>query len=195
MSAVWPTEQELRDRLRALLGPAAAARPPAVAEWHGTGFRLAGRKFASPPDFVSGAGARINGGRFTPRGGPAAVYLALDELTAVAELTAARLYYGLPPAAFKPVVLAAVNVAVELALDLAAAGPGLGLTVARLHADWRADNDAGRVAPTQAFGRAVAEAGFEAALFPSARRPGGVNLVVFPDNLLPDSTLWMHDDD
>jgi hypothetical protein len=48
---------------------------------------------------------------------------------------------------------------------------------------WRAEQTAGREALTQALGRLAHEFGWEALLVPSAARKGGVNLIVFPDNL------------
>jgi hypothetical protein len=51
--------------------------------------------------------------------------------------------------------------------------------------DWRACNTGGEEALTQAIGRLVWDAGWEGLVAPSAANPDGVNLIVFPGNLLP----------
>ena len=58
----------------------------------------------------------------------------------------------------------------------------LGLTIEHIGEEWRVISDEGNVATTQMFGRLAYEAGFEGLRFPSARRPEGVNLSLFPDN-------------
>jgi hypothetical protein len=64
---------------------------------------------------------------------------------------------------------------------------GIGLSLTLLRAPWQAHQDAGREAVTQAIGRAACAAGFDGILSPSARRKGGVNLTMFPDNLGPQT--------
>lgn len=62
----------------------------------------------------------------------------------------------------------------------------LGLSITRLFAvDWRAEQDAGREALTQAVGRGAFEAGLQGLLVPSHahRKAKGVNVVVFPGHL------------
>jgi RES domain-containing protein len=49
--------------------------------------------------------------------------------------------------------------------------------------DWRKVNDTGHEAQSQALGRAAYNAGAGGILVPSARVPGGINLVYFPDAL------------
>ena len=55
--------------------------------------------------------------------------------------------------------------------------------------DWRRANEKGREALCQAIGRAAFDAGFEGILVPSAQDENGRNLIVFPDQLKPDSGL------
>lgn len=49
--------------------------------------------------------------------------------------------------------------------------------------DWRAENQAGAEALTQAWGKLFAAAGFEAVIVPSAADSDGSNVLVFPRNL------------
>ena len=49
--------------------------------------------------------------------------------------------------------------------------------------DWRKVNHAGHESLSQAFGCAAHDLGAEALLVPSARVPGGLNLVYFPESL------------
>ena len=149
MSNPWPSEQELRSRLAALIG---AARPPCVVEWRGATYRFASLGFADRDRFTDGEGARQNGGRFTPLGGPRTVYLSLDRATATAELDSWFTYYGIPDSAFQPRVLAAVAVSAKLCLDLCAgdALSEIGITVATSLGALRT-----RVSAVQVFGRLV----------------------------------------
>ena len=52
-----------------------------------------------------------------------------------------------------------------------------------LEEDWRKVNDRGYESDSQALGRAVYDSGGEGILIPSARVPGGINLVYFPKSL------------
>jgi len=55
--------------------------------------------------------------------------------------------------------------------------------------NWAGIQADGEEAWTQAIGRGSLNAGFEALLVPSARKAGGKNIVVFPDNFLAGSKL------
>ncbi len=52
-----------------------------------------------------------------------------------------------------------------------------------LAGDWRKVNNAGHESQSQAFGRAADDLGAEGLLVPSARVPGAMNLVYFPESL------------
>ena len=60
-----------------------------------------------------------------------------------------------------------------------------GITMRNL--DWRAENQLGEEAITQAWGYALANADFEAVIVPSAADSSGANVLIFPENLLPGS--------
>lgn len=184
MATGWPTEQQLRERLADLIGCPPRAAAPIVLEWQGTTYRFASRGYSDKDRFTDGEGARRSGGRFTPIGAQRTLYLSLDRATATAELDSWYDYYNVPDTAFQPRVLAAVAVSVGLLLDLIApeTQTRLGLTTAHVVEEWRPVSDTGGVAGVQTFGRLVCEAGFEGIRFPSARREGGVNLALFPDN-------------
>ena len=55
--------------------------------------------------------------------------------------------------------------------------------------DWRKVNDTSHEAQSQALGRAAHDAGAEGVLAPSARVPGGINIVYFPDSLADRSLV------
>lgn len=192
----WPDEDDLRSRLRALAGRTAAPELHGdVLTWQGVTYRFAALQFADRDNFTNGEGARRSGGRFTPIGGPRTVYLSLDRATATAELDSWYEFYAVPPTAFQPRVLAAVSVVVEGILDLSSDGllSGLGLSGEHLTEEWRIQNDAGALAPTQVFGQVAFEAGFEGLLAASVRRPGGYNLALFPENFTDASHSVMLD--
>ena len=184
MANGWLPEQHLRTRLATLIGASSQGITPFVVAWQGTTYRFASRHYSDRDRFTDGEGARRNGGRFTPIGGPRTLYLSLDRATATAELDSWYAYYNIPDTAFQPRILAAVAVAVERLLDLSVPATliELGLTPAQISEEWRAISDTGGVAPTQAFGRMVYESDFEGLRFLSARRDQGINLALFPDN-------------
>ena len=184
MANGWPLEQHLRTQLAALFSASPRGATPFVVEWIGTTYRFASRNFADRDRFTDGEGARRFGGRFNPIGGPRTLYLSLDRATATAELDSWYAYYAIPDSAFQPRVLAAVAVCIGSVLDLSAPETlaELGLTLEHIGEEWRVVSDEGKVATTQMFCRLAYEAGFEGLRFPSARRPEGVNLSLFPDN-------------
>ena len=193
MPPEWPNEQELREKLRAMRGTSVAPPSALVTEWQGAGFRFATLEYADRENFTSGQGARRNGGRFTPQGGTRTLYLATDPETATAEMEWWHRKSGLSDLAFKPRVLAAVAVSVGLVLDLTAepVRSHLSLSPELLAAEWDFAAFAGRLPPSQAFGRLIFEAGIEGILVASARRPGGSNLVLFPENFRGGSHALM----
>lgn len=193
MPIEWPSEQQLRRHLAALIGSPPRRAAPFVVEWQGTTYRFASRHHASRDRFTDGEGARRSGGRFTPIGAQRTLYLSLDRATATAELDSWYAYYSVPDTAFQPRVLAAVAVSVGLLLDLSAPETlaELGLTPAHVVEEWRPTSDDGGVAPVQTLGRLVYEAGFEGIHFPSARREHGGNLALFPDNFRAESHALM----
>lgn len=193
MTTPWPPEADLRDRLLAVLGGPGQPRPPHVIEWQDTAFRFSELKYAARSDFTTGEGARRHGGRFTPCGGPCTVYLSLEPETAAGELMSWYAYYQLPATAFRPRVLAAVGVSVGFALEMTSPKllGALGLTSEMLATEWRDTDHTGGIAPTQTLGRLLFETGLEGFLVSSARRLGGVNLILFPENFRPGSHALM----
>ncbi|MGQ0565965.1 MAG: RES family NAD+ phosphorylase [Gemmobacter sp.] len=125
----------------------------------------------------SGEGARRHGGRFNARGTPA-LYLSLDAMTAVREVSQIG-------AALQPTLL--VTFAVDAGPVFDATDPALlatrGVTPDALAAnDWRiAMRDHG-IAPTQSLAAALIEQGFAGLRAPSFARgvpPGAANLILW----------------
>jgi RES domain-containing protein len=135
----------------------------------------------------------LGGRRFTPRMGPAGLYLSFDPATPQAELRTVVFADGVPAAtsSHDPIITVAVRCAVHRILDLTDPETReiLSLTRADLRSDWEREQDeylAGR-APMPAT-QLLALTGHASGLFagikyPSARTDFGVNLVVFPDRL------------
>jgi len=132
-------------------------------------------------DFVSGKGAQINGGRWNPKGAFPAIYLCDSPETALTEYMARSRRMRLPDSRVLPMVMAAVEVKVSLALDLeeprvaAVLQPLLALD--KIH--WRAIQSR-REAASQAVGRALQELGLHALLTISQARANGRTSVLFP---------------
>jgi RES domain-containing protein len=91
-----------------------------------------------------------------------------------------------------PRVLTALEVEVSALVDLTSPAARRTLRVSRRRIrsePWRRATDEGREALTQTIGRAALERGIEGLLVFSAPDPGGRNLVLFPEKLLPGSRL------
>jgi RES domain-containing protein len=155
-------------------------------------YRSASVRFANSVDFLSGAGAAAYGGRWNRRG-IEAVYASLSFETAVHEAYQNILHYGFPASSIRPRVLAGAETHLQTLLDLTDASirRRLGFTLAELlDEDWQGIQDEGDESWTQAIGRGAYVAGFEGLLVASAQdRPRGVNIVIFPANLRPGSTI------
>jgi RES domain-containing protein len=179
-----PGVQELFDAIASCL-------PDAVA-FGGIVFRSVGMQHANSRDLFSGAGAATYGGRWNPRG-LEAVYASLSLQTAVREAYQNFLSFGFPASSIRPRILAGAKVSLEKVLDLTDRGirRRLGFSVKELiEEDWQAIQNAGEESWTQAIGRGAWKNGFEGLLVPSSRdRPAGINLVAFPGDLRPGSSI------
>lgn len=114
---------------------------------------------------LSGEGARRFGGRFNPKG-VAALYCTLDPVTAVREVS----QIGQP---LQPTILVSFQADVDPVFDATdpAKLAGQGMTPEAMAAnDWRVHMAAGKEAPTQAFARALLDAGYAGMLAPSYAR-------------------------
>lgn len=153
-------------------------------------FRSAAPRHARRP--LSGRGAHIAGGRWNAPGSFPVVYASLDLDTALAETLAFPRSRARPDHAALPRTFVSFHARLGRVLDLTRGRTRqrLGVSLARMVCgDWRDDLEHGRTCLTHHLARAARDAGFEAILVPSAAKPGGVNLVLFPDRLLPGSRL------
>lgn len=139
---------------------------------------------------TSGAGAAIDGGRFN-RLGVEALYLARAPQTALEE-------YGQGASITPPATLAAYKITLAEVADLSSgfdprdwedAWRGWDCPWRKI---WRID---GKVPPSWKLADQVIASGGRGILFPSLRHPGGINLVVFPANLMQDDRVEVHDPD
>jgi len=136
---------------------------------------------------LSGAGAAREGGRFNRPGTPA-LYLSLEPETAVAEFSQAE-------PLFSPGVLACFQVKVE---QVAAMREGYNRSWDPLWREWDCEWKRlwfieGIEPPTWAMADLLEHAGVGGLLFPSVKRPGGTNLVLYPDRLAESDELQVHD--
>lgn len=153
-------------------------------------FRFINPSYSKAMDIIDGAGALHADGRWNLKGATLLSYTATVPETALAEALAHVRYFRLPEAKALPRVLVGLRLKAKCVLDLRDGKVRKALrlsedTIRKL--DWRAENQAGREAVTQAWGAAFARAGFEAVIVPSAASAGGANVLVFPKNLLSGS--------
>jgi RES domain-containing protein len=161
---------------------------PRFSKWQGIAFRAAPLEFARLAKLLDGLGGLRFGGRWSASGTFRAVNLSLTRETAVQESGAHFTYYNFPSSDVSPKILVGVRLTLGKAIDLTnpqgiRKQPWLRLDEL-LAEDWRKVNDAGHESQSQALGRAAHNIGAEALLAPSARVPGGMNLVYFPESLL-----------
>ena len=155
-------------------------------------FRFINPKYSKPSDVLSGSGAQYASGRWNVAGIFNLSYTALAPETALAEALAHARYFGLPITKALPKVLVSVRLRATRVLDLRDGSVRKTLRLSEntmRNLDWRAENQQGRQALTQAWGLQFSKAGFEAVLVPSAADSHGSNALVFPKNLLKSSTF------
>lgn len=151
-----------------------------------------------PPEPLYYLGSSKVGARYTPLGGPPALYLATDQTTAFAEIQ--DLFFNpfrhpLPLLPRDPVTLVYVRVALGGMLDLTDGGTlrRLGLGTDALQGEWRPAMEAwvagrGGLPLTQRLGLAAHLTGRVRGIwFQSARAREGRCLAVFPDRLVPSA--------
>jgi RES domain-containing protein len=153
----------------------------------------------SPPRPLYSLGPRRTGQRFTPKGGPARLYLSerfdvsYVETNGTALSLAAHGHAFVPP----PTVVVAVLVDIEHVLDLTvlATKAALATDDAELGGPWFEQMILGRSVPSHDLARAAYSVNlFEAIKFNSAQRPGAVNLMIWPKKLSEPYYVEVHDD-
>lgn len=165
--------------------------------FNGELYRFINPKYSRAVDVVNGAGALHADGRWNVAGATRLSYTAFSPETALAEALAHVRYYQLPAAKALPRVLVALRLTAQKVLDLRDGRKRARLRLSERairSVDWRNENQSGREAITQAWGHALANAGFEAAIVPSSTDADGANALVFPENLLPGSRFEVVDE-
>ncbi|MBI5383312.1 MAG: RES family NAD+ phosphorylase [Verrucomicrobia bacterium] len=161
--------------------------------WEGIAFRATPLPHANAVKLLDGKGSLKTGGRWSAAGTFPAVNLSTSQETAVKESSASFTYYNFVPSDVRPKVLVGIRLRLSTVLDLV---DPRGLRMLPwvvleelLAEDWRKVNDAGHEAQSQALGRAAHDLGAEGVLAPSARVPGGINIVCFPNSLASQSQM------
>ena len=182
---------------------AAALRAVKLASAHGPWSRAVGYRYltgpppglSGPPQPLWGGAAKLAGARFTPKGGFESLYLADDPITAFIEVSALVVLPGGPtPVRTAPWVIVSVDGTLHNLLDLTDISTlaELGATEEEMTGAWVALESP----PTQALGRAAYDSGRISGIkYKSAKRPGGINIVVFPEKLgaAPGNYLEVYD--
>ncbi len=170
---------------------------------HGPWSRVVGfRYLLQPPPGQRGApqplwggASAIRGARFTPQGGFDSIYLAWDPVTALLEVQAlVQLAGATVPLRSAPWAMVSVDGIISHVLDLTnpAVLKALGTNEQEMTGAWARSTHP----PTQALARAAYDSGLITGIkYGSAKHTGGLNLVVYPDRLVPPSCdyLAVHD--
>jgi RES domain-containing protein len=165
---------------------------PRAISWQGIIYRSSSPRYANKHDLLTGLGSRTAGGRWNPPNSFRTIYSSLDPQTALDEVLAHFHYYKLPIESAMPRVTVSVMARLQHVLDITDGTTRLALRVSEhrmITESCREAQSARREAITQALGRLGHELGWEGFLVPSAVRSGGLNLIVFPDNLAARSSL------
>ena len=170
---------------------AAALAKAQLASAHGPWSRVIGYRHllgpppgqTGPPQPLWGGAARITGARFTPVGSFDSIYLTHDPITAFIEVSALILLPGGPvPVRSAPWMVISVDGILDGLLDLTdpATLAALGTTAQEMTGSWVAAPHP----PTQLLGQLAYDSGHIGGIkYASAKHPGGINLVVFPDRI------------
>jgi RES domain-containing protein len=157
-------------------------------------FRMVNPRFTRDADIVGGKGGLVSVGRWNVRGRFHCTYTSRTPETALLESLARVRREHVPDEKALPKTLVCIAVRASRALDLTngQVRQRLGVSKARMieERQWLSDHYHNRESITQAIGRAAAMLGYEALISLSAAdKPHGVNVVVFPKNLLAGSLL------
>lgn len=177
-ASAHPETDRIRRALRRCLSRAVG--------WSGVVYRSASPRYANKHDLLTGVGSQIVGARWNPPRSFPTVYTSLDPHTALDEILAHFRYFHIPIESAMPRVTVSVRLSLGTVHNLTEGKTRslLRISERRMLAEpWREEQKAGREALTQALGRLCHESGWEGLMVPSAARAGGVNLIVFPDNL------------
>jgi hypothetical protein len=145
----------------------------------------------------------VAGRRYTPRGGPAGLYLSFDPATTTAELRAVVFDHDALSIAHEhdPITVISARTSVGGLLDLTDPDTcdALDVTLAELDNDWESEQDAHTkgLGPRPA-GQLLAMAAhltgeFAGIVYASRRTPFGINVVIFPDRLYDDEYVEVID--
>ena len=182
---------------------AAALRNTTLISAHGPWSRAVGYRHLlgpppgqiGPPQPLWGGAAKKVGARFTPVASFDSIYLTQDPLTAFIEVSALILLPGGPmPVRSAPWVVVSVDGILNCLLDLT--DP---LTLARLGTTSEEVTGAWAIIqhpPTQLLGQVAYDSGRITGIkYASAKHPGGINIVVFPDriSIVPGDYLEVYD--
>ena len=152
-------------------------------------YRFMSMKYAKKP--LSALGSSISGGRYNHIGTFEILYVAPDPQTSVEETITN------PSFLFPPKVMITIEVDLQRVLDFSDPEILASLDVdnMKLSLPWRKKQDIDQIeAYTQTIGRLVYESNIlEGLLYPSAKVPGRYNLAIFPDLLLPGSSVKVYD--
>jgi RES domain-containing protein len=153
-------------------------------------------KYAGTSNAGTGEGGFITSGRWNPSGCFRLLNTSETPELALLEVQSNARYYGLPIAKGFPRVVAIFDFDLLRVQDLGEQSlrRALGVTLLELTAcDFRSENKNGREALTQAVGRAAFDAKLEGLWVPSAQRRRGRNLLAFPENRMPQSSITGRD--
>lgn len=183
--AAHPEQKQINQRIQRL-------EQSAFQPCRATLYRYVNPLFHKRPDILNGKGGLVASGRWNLKGRFPVSYTSLSPETALAESLAHARYFSLPLHQALPKVLIALQIDLNITLDLRVGKLRQRLRLSEKTAtttDWIYENQNGKTAITQAWGNAIYQVGAEALIAPSSADSSGVNVMIFPDNLHSSSDL------
>jgi RES domain-containing protein len=146
---------------------------------------------AGKPQPLWGGASKINGARFTPPGSFDSIYIASDPITSLTEVWAViMLPNGPVPAISAPQVVVSIEGIIHNLLDVTNAKclQSLNTTIQEVTGPYATS----QMPPTQVLGQAAYDSGRITGIkYSSARNPGGLNIVLFPDRIPLSSGMYL----
>jgi RES domain-containing protein len=163
----------------------ALSDPKFFTAWKGDVVRQSDPRWQSKPYRFTGVGSVLAGARWSVKWLMPTVYASMHPDTLHAEAYYKGRRYGWKRADFKAQLIVGMHWELQAVVDLTSATTlrDLGVKKAEiLMCDWEAEQKAGHEPITQSIARAAFENFAEGLVVPSARHPGGVNVVYYPSH-------------
>jgi RES domain-containing protein len=149
-------------------------------------YRVAGPRYTTANDIISGTGSLYAAGRWNSQGIFRAVYASYEPETALFEANASSRHSGILSSEGFPKVVVSLKIKLRSCIDLTKiqSDSTLPFSISDLFSeDWRAISARREQATSQCLALAAYQAGVQAIIAPSNAATNGKNVIIFPEKL------------